>query len=206
MPPVPDAVAPRRPQASPRPGRRGRARRRSAAPGRCAGRRRRGRRRRRAGRSASARATCATSAASRSLSPNRISSVATVSFSLTTGSDAQREQPVQGALGVAVVAAADQVVGGQQHLADVHAVPGEGVGVALRRAGPGRRWPPPAGWPGRAAGGQPERRQAGGDRPGGDQHDLAAVGADGGQGVDQRVEPVRRRARRARWSARTSRP
>ena len=37
----------------------------------------------------------ATSAASRSLSPNRISSVATVSFSLTTGHDAEPEQPVQ---------------------------------------------------------------------------------------------------------------
>jgi len=36
--------------------------------------------------SAPARVTCATSAASRSLSPNLISSVATVSFSLTTGS------------------------------------------------------------------------------------------------------------------------
>ena len=45
--------------------------------------------------------------------------MATVSFSLTIGHDAEAEQPLQRALGVAVVAAAEQVVGGQQHLADL---------------------------------------------------------------------------------------
>ena len=50
------------------------------------------------------------SAASRSLSPNLISVVATVSFSLTIGTTPRREQRHEGPLGVAVVAAAGHVV------------------------------------------------------------------------------------------------
>ena len=49
--------------------------------------------------SRSARTRWATSAASRSLSPNRISSVATVSFSLTTGTTPSVEQPVAACAG-----------------------------------------------------------------------------------------------------------
>ena len=66
----------------------GRRRARSAirrAPGPARVGRRRARRRRRAGPARRRCTRCATSAASRSLSPKRISSVATVSFSLTTG-------------------------------------------------------------------------------------------------------------------------
>ena len=156
---------------------------------RCAGRRRRRRRRRRAARSASARATCATSAASRSLSPNRISSVATVSFSLTIGSTPSASSRSTVWLGVAVVAAPGEVVGGEQHLADGDPVRGEGVGVGLHQpqlpdAGRGLR--------GREVAGpavEPQRRQAGGDRAGGDQHDLPAGGAHRAEDVDQRREP-----------------
>ena len=45
------------------------------------------------------------------------------------GQHAELEQPVQGALGVAVVRPAHEVVGGQQDLAGADAVPGEGGGV-----------------------------------------------------------------------------
>ena len=46
---------------------------------------------------------------------------------------AEGQQPLDGLLGVAVVAAAGEVVGGQQHLADGDAVPGERVGVGLHQ-------------------------------------------------------------------------
>ena len=57
---------------------------------------------------------------------------------------AERQQPLQGPLGVAVVAAPGQVVGGQQHLPD-----GDARGRRRRRrrsapAAAGRRWPRPA--------------------------------------------------------------
>ena len=64
------------------------------------------------------------------MSPKRISWVATVSFSLTTGHDAEVQQPVQRAERVGVLAAAHEVIGGQQHLADGDAVRAEGLGVA----------------------------------------------------------------------------
>ena len=107
------------------------------APARRGGRRT-ARRRRTAARARRACTRCATSAASRSLSPKRISSVATVSFSLTIGNDAELEQAVEGALRVAVVGAPCDVVGGEQHLPDGQPVAGEGRGVARRRAAP---WP-----------------------------------------------------------------
>ena len=71
----------------------------------------------------------ATRAASRSLSPKRISLVATVSFSLTIGHDAEVEQPLERAAGVGVVGPARDVVGGEQHLADGDVVAAEGVRV-----------------------------------------------------------------------------
>ncbi len=67
--------------------------------------------------------------------------------------DAEPEQAVEGAAGVRVVAAAHDVVRGQEHLPDGEAVPRERRRVARRRAGPGRRSPRPAGSPGRSAGG-----------------------------------------------------
>src|SRR6185312_15650301 len=99
------------------------------------------------------------------------------------------EQPVQGALGVAVVRPAHEVVGGQQDLAGADAVPGEGGGVpgdqqALADAG--RRL-----LGGQVAGalGQAERGQPGRDRPRGDQDDLTAVLPAGGQRRGERADP-----------------
>jgi hypothetical protein len=104
---------------------------------------------------------------------------------------AEREQPLQGAVRVAVVRPADQVVGGQQHLADDQAGAGEGRGVPLdqqhlayaRRGLLGGQVPRP--------GRQQQRRQAGRDGAGGDQHDLGAAGTAGAEHVDQRVQPAR---------------
>jgi hypothetical protein len=101
------------------------------------------------------------------------------------------QQPLQGALGVAVVRAADHVVGGEQHLPDALPVPGErrrvGVGeqqLPDRRGGLlGRQVTRPAS--------QLQRREAGRDRPRGDEHDLRTGGATPHQGVDQGVEPGR---------------
>ena len=149
----------------------------------------------------------ATSAASRSLSPNRISSVATVSFSLTIGHDAELEQPVEGALGVRVVRAPRHVVGGEQHLAD-----GEPVGTerplvgrdegSLTHAGRcllGREVTGPAG--------QPERADAGGDGTGRDEHDLLAGEAPRREDVDELDQPgLVERPATGRRSATTSRP
>jgi hypothetical protein len=100
--------------------------------------------------------------------------------------DAERQQPVEGGLRVAVVRAAHDVVGGEQHLADGPAVPGEGRRVPLheqhlpdrRRCLLRREVAGPTG--------QPQRRQPGGDRPGRDEHELAAALR---QGVDEGVEP-----------------
>ena len=66
----------------------------------------------------------ATCAARKSLSPKVISSVAVVSFSLTTGNDAPVEQPAQRLAGVQVVGPQLEVGRGQQHL--------RGADVALR--------------------------------------------------------------------------
>ena len=93
--------------------------------------------------------------------------------------------------GVAVVPAADDVVGGQQHLADGEAVPGERLGVAVHQqalADAGRRL-----LGGQVAGpaGQAERREPGRDRAGGHQHHLAAGRVRGGQRVDERVDAGR---------------
>ena len=117
--------------------------------------------------------------------------VATVSFSLTIGTHAELEQLGEGAVGVAVVAAPGHVVDGEQHLPDADAVPGELLGVAVHQQ-------PLADRRGRLLGGevagparQAERREPGGDRAGGDQHDLGAARAG------------RRRARRPARSTRS---
>ena len=106
--------------------------------------------------------------------------------------DAQREQPFQGALGVAVVPAAVQVVGRQQHLADAQPEAGERDGVALgeqQLSHTGRRLlrREVAG-----AGGQPERSDARRDRAGGHQHHLLPGLDARGDRLDQIVEALRR--------------
>ncbi len=63
----------------------------------------------------------ATSAASESLSPKRISSTATVSFSLTTGTAPECQQPLEGVARVQERLAMPGVVTREQHLADRHA-------------------------------------------------------------------------------------
>ena len=140
--------------------------------------------------SASARTRWATSAASRSLSPNRISSVATASFSFTTGTTPSCSSRSSVRCGVAVVRAADQVVRGEQHLPDGEAGPGEGRRVPLDQqhlpdAGRGLLGGEVA-----RAGRQAERGEPGGDGAGGDQHQLGAGGPAGGERVDQPVEPA----------------
>ena len=76
--------------------------------------------------SSSAPTRWATSAASRSLSPKRISSSATASFSLTTGTTPELQQPGQGLAGVEVLAPVHEVERGQQDLARRQAVRLEG--------------------------------------------------------------------------------
>ena len=66
--------------------------------------------------------------------------------------DAELEQPVERAVGVAVVPAPVQVVGGEQHLPDAQAVPGERRRRSARPAAAARRSRRPAGWRGRAGG------------------------------------------------------
>ncbi len=68
--------------------------------------------------SMSALVICATRAASRSLSPKRISAVAIVSFSLTTGTAPERQQLREGRARVEVAAPLLGVVRGQQDLRD----------------------------------------------------------------------------------------
>ena len=116
--------------------------------------------------------------------------MATVSFSLTTGSTPELEQLGEGAVGVAVVAAPGDVVDGEQHLPGADAVAGELLGVAVHQqplADRGGRLL--AGEVARAAA-QAERGQPGGDGAGGDQHDLGAAAAGLGQRVDERAHPV----------------
>src|SRR3954470_4577246 len=98
---------------------------------------------------------------------------------------AEGQQPLEGPLGVAVVAAPGEVVGGQQDLADGDPVAGEHVGVGLHQPQlPDARrrlrrrqvtW----------ATGEPERGQPGGDRAGGDEDDLAPGRPETGQHVDE---------------------
>ena len=102
---------------------------------------------------------------------------------------AERQQPVDRLLGVPVVAAPREVVGGEQHLADGDPVRGEGVGVGLHqpqlpdaRRGLRRREVP-------RALRQLQRGQAGRDRAGGDQHGLPPGDAHPGEDVHERREP-----------------
>ena len=75
----------------------------------------------------------ATSAASRSLSPNRISSSATASFSLTTGTTPSSSRRDEGLAGVEVLAPVHEVERSQQHLAGHEAVTLEGVAPHLHQ-------------------------------------------------------------------------
>ena len=119
---------------------------------------------------------------------------------------AEPEQPLQRALGVAVVRAADHVVGGEQHLPDGLPVAGERRARTLRRAAAGRPRRPPAGWRGRGAGGRARAARA---RPRSPRRTPARPGCPRRrrrQRVDQRVEPGRVQSAGQRWSATTTRP
>ena len=103
----------------------------------------------------------------------------------------ERQQPFQRALGVAVVAAPVQVVGGEQHLPDVQAVAPERGGVAL-----GEQQLPDAcrgllGGEVTRAGAQSQRPDAGRDRAGRHEHHLLPRGHARRDGVDDRVQPFR---------------
>ena len=102
--------------------------------------------------------------------------------------DAQRQQPLERAAGVAVVRPADDVFAGQQHLADRLGVAAEAGRVALGEqqltdAGTGLQRREVAG-----AARQPERRDSRGDGAAGDQHDVAGLP---GEHVDEGVDPAR---------------
>ena len=88
-------------------------------------------------------------------------------------------------VGVAVVAAPGHVVGGEQHLAGDDAVAGELLGVAVHQQPLADRGGGLLGRQGARPPGQAERRQPGGDRTGGDQHDLDAARAGRREDVDQ---------------------
>ena len=130
--------------------------------------------------------TWATRAARRSLSPKRISSRGHRVVLVDDRDDPELEQAVQGPLGVAVVAAAHQVVRGQQHLADAEAVRAERLGVAgdeqslpdagCRLLGRQVLW----------ALGEPQGGHAGRDRAGGDEQHLLAAAGTVSEGADQR--------------------
>ena len=102
--------------------------------------------------------------------------------------DVELQQSLEGALGVAVVRPADQVVGGEQHLADGAIVAGEGVvvvrhedpladgGCSLRRRQVART---PA---------QAQRGDAGGDGPRGHQDELSAPMPGVAECVDELVD------------------
>ena len=84
--------------------------------------------------SVSALIICATRAASRSLSPKRISAVATVSFSLITGTAPSASSVLERRARVEVAAALLGVVGRQQDLRDGDAVPRQRLLIGMREA------------------------------------------------------------------------
>ena len=94
--------------------------------------------------SMSARTISATRAARRSLSPNRISAVATVSFSLITGMQPSAEQRRQRGAGVEVAAAIFGIVQRQQQLRRGHAAAPTAPRSRPAPAGSGRPPRPPA--------------------------------------------------------------
>ena len=94
----------------------------------------------------------ATRAASRSLSPKRISSSAMASFSFTIGHDTELEQPLEGAPRLQVLAAVDEVEGRQQHLAGDQSVACRGPRRRRPSGGSGPRPRPPGGSPRPGAG------------------------------------------------------
>ena len=81
--------------------------------------------------SVSAEIISATRALRRSLSPKRISSVATVSFSLITGTAFMAEQRAHGLAGIEIAPALLGIVEGQQHLGHGDAVPRQRLLVGM---------------------------------------------------------------------------
>ncbi len=105
--------------------------------------------------------------------------------------DAEREQPLEGAVGVAVMAAAVQVVSREQHLADPEPVPREGHRVPLgeqQLADAGSRL---LGRQVARAGLEPQRPDAGSDGARRDDARPAARLLPGRERVDEAVQPGR---------------
>src|SRR5690606_114292 len=102
--------------------------------------------------------------------------------------DAERERPRQGAVRVAVVVAADEVLGGEEHLAHAPAVLGEGLGVPRHEDALAHRGGRLRGGEVLRPHGQTERRDAGGDGAGGDEDDLLTGVAPVGEHLDERVQ------------------
>ena len=172
-----------------------------------AGRRRRGRRRRRAAPAGRRAPGAATSAASRSLSPNRISSVATVSFSLTIGQRRRARaagRACAGRCGSARAASTSSAV--SSTWPTVMPCAREGLGVAVHEqalADAGRRL---LGGEVARAGGQAERREPAAIAP----EDTsttspAATRAACRERVDERVDARRRRCPPSRPSVQRGR-
>ena len=168
----------------------------------CADRRRRGRRRRRAARARPRRRArderCEAVVVAH---PDLVGGDGVVL--VDHGQHVEPEQALQRALRVAVVGAADHVVGGEQHLPDGLPVAGERPRVGLGEQELADRGRGLLGGEVAGSAGQPERREPGRDRPRGDEHHLAARGAPFGERVDQRVEagrvePARQRGERRR--------
>jgi hypothetical protein len=78
---------------------------------------------------------------------------------------------------VEVLGAVDEVVGGEQDLGADEAVPGQGGAEPFHEPGLAHRGDGLQRADVGGALGQPERGHAGGDRSGGDEHDLVALGA-----------------------------
>ena len=95
------------------------------------------------------------------------------------------EELGEGLVGVAVVAAPRHVVGGQEHLPRDQAVGRELLGVAVHEQSLAHRRSGLLGSQRTGPAGQPQRRQPGGDRAGGDEHDLGAADPGRGEHVDE---------------------
>ena len=132
----------------------------------------------------------ATRAARRSLSPKRISEVATVSFSLMTGTAPQLQQGGEGRAGVEMAPPVLRIVEGEQDLGHGDAVAGKGLLIGMGEAdlARGRRrlllLQP------QRARGEAEMAPADGDGAGGDQDHLLALRPERGHVIGQGLEPA----------------
>ncbi len=120
--------------------------------------------------------------------------------------DAELEQAVEGPLGVAVVRPTHHVVGGEQHLPDGDAVPGERLRVAVHQdALTDARCCLLGGQVARTSR-EPERHEPGRDGARGHQDDLVPGCPMGCQRIDQGVDGLALEPHSGRSSATTTRP